>query len=158
MVINNSRWIFNVDGINEKRLFRKDRFIPYSTICAIIVCTAVNSYFFPFYNKGGTPKNAIEIYDSIHLARFHIRPNAISVLPKVPGNGVLTNRLFTNDDFKVLLEKTNATVFFSETAYTNNKDALANILHQHKDRIYVSVAKDSEQIQHVLLPYSNLKT
>lgn len=75
----------------------------------------------------------------------------------MPGNGALTNRLFTNDDFMVLLEKTNATVFFSQTAYTNNKDALANILHQHKDRIYVSVAEDSEQSQHVLLPYSNLK-
>jgi hypothetical protein len=138
-------WHFDTIGLVEQSLIRKDKLIRYSDIKAITICSAVNSRFFPICDEHGVSKAVIVIYDNWCVARSQMRPDAIFVLPATPSLGSLSCSFFTDEKLKILMDRTNATVFISKKEYERNRDQLGDIFGSKENEVLIAVSNDAVQ-------------
>lgn len=150
------KWSLDVTGVIEKKKYGKDKFISYSNIQAIVVSSAVNSYFCEIRDKSGVPKSLIVLYDNLKIAQCCTRPDSSFVLPAIPLDGVLSYNFFSIDVLEVLVDKTDAPVLIAHLTYVTNKDILDSFFAQRKNRVFISVPNNDMNNNCELIPYSNL--
>lgn len=148
-------WVFKRDGVAEHRTMRKDTFIPYSEIHAILLCPAVDRYFSPICNEAGAQESVILLFNNSRMARNYAR-NGAFILPSTLLDDVLSCSFFTPDKLAALMEKTEATIFVRKETCELFKKQLNALLDTEKERIIVSVSNDIAQPQFV--SFNDFKT
>lgn len=150
-------WCFDSSNIIEKHNIQKDKLIPYSSIQAIVVCSAVDRNFSPFRDTKGISKSVIVIFDNINIAHSYVRPGSVFILPSTSLNGSLSYCFFSINTLQMLMDKSDATVFISQKSYASNKETLDELLRTQKKKIFLSVSLNDEEGQFELRPYYDLK-
>lgn len=151
------RWLFGETCVIEKNRFRKDKWIPYTSIQAIVICQAVDRHFYPLCDESGMPKSVIALFDNWNIARNYMRPDAVLILPAIPFDSALSCSFFAGDRLQMLMKKTTANVFISQKAFTDNKVKLDNILREDEERIFISVSNNKTQGGLALQPYHRMR-
>lgn len=148
-------WQFDAVGLVEQNVIRRDKLIRYSDVKAIAIFSAVNSRFFPICDEQGVSKAVIAIYDNWSVARSQMSPDAIFVLPATPSLGSLSCSFFTDEKLKILMDRTNATVFISKKEYERNREQLNDIFSKRENEVLIAVSNDSSHGRFVVFDPHN---
>lgn len=150
------RWLFGETCVIEKKRLLKDKWIPYSNIQVIVVCSAVDRNYSPLCDEIGMPKSVIAIFDNWNIAQNYMHSESVLILPAISFDGVLSCSFFTNDLLQSLMSRTSANVFISQKAYTGNTIALDSIDREFENRIFISVSSIKAQGTFAFQPYRGI--
>ena len=148
-------WHWGEDAIISMRNMHRNKVIHYADIKAIVICFAVDSHFFPIYNKQGVKEVAIAVYDEICKIKNSIHPDRYIVVPIVPLEDVLGCTLFSQEMLRILWENTQATVFMTQGAYDIHSNEIDALFSKCTNKVFVSI---QDGFEHKLLTFDEFRT